>query len=83
MLVTIVTIILIIIAIFLLAGMLFVFFFLARGLQKIDEGAHGSSIGFRIIIIPGCIVFWPVLLRRWVQVIITEKVNKIEMRVGA
>ncbi len=81
MLVTIVTIILIILAVFLLAGILFVFFFLARGLQKIDEGVHGSSIGFRIIIIPGCIVFWPVLLRRWLQVIREEKPNKAEAQV--
>jgi hypothetical protein len=78
MLVTIVTTLLIILAVFLLAGVLFVFFFLAKGLQKIDEGVHGSSVGFRIIIIPGCIVFWPVLLRRWLQVIRAEKLNKAE-----
>jgi hypothetical protein len=78
MLVTIATIILIMFAVFILAGMLFVFFFLARGLQKIDAGIHGSSIGFRIIIIPGCIVFWPVLLRKWFQVVREEKLNKVE-----
>jgi hypothetical protein len=27
--------------------------FLMKGLNKIDEGAHGSTIGFKIIIIPG------------------------------
>src|SRR3954466_1532669 len=81
MLVTIVTILLIMLAVFILAGILFVFFFLASGLQKIDEGVHASSIGFRIIIIPGCIVFWPVLLHKWLQVIRAEKMNKTEAHV--
>lgn len=64
---TIVSIVFICIAVFLLAGVVFTFFFLARGLQKVDEGAHGSTIGFRIIIIPGCVVFWPLLLRKWTK----------------
>ena len=75
MLVTIVTLILIVLAVFIGAGILFTFFFLTKGLQKIDEGVHGASIGFRIIIIPGCIVFWPVLLRKWLQVIRAEKID--------
>lgn len=63
----IVTVILMVIAAFLSAGILFSVFFLARGLKVVDEGAHGSSIGFRIIIIPGIIVFWPMLLRKWIR----------------
>ena len=62
-----VEILLIIAAIYLLGGVLFVIPFLMNGLEKIDEGAHGSTIGFKIIIIPGVIVFWPVLLRKWVK----------------
>ena len=57
--------ILFVVALFLLCGMVFTVFFIARGLQKIDEGVSGSSWGFRIIIIPGCILFWPVLLKKW------------------
>jgi hypothetical protein len=38
-----------------------------KGLNKIDDGAHGSTIGFKIIIIPGVIVFWPVLLSKWIK----------------
>jgi hypothetical protein len=41
------------------------FFFIARGLQKIDEDVPGSSWGFRVIIIPGCILLWPPLLNKW------------------
>ena len=62
-----VEILLIIAAIYLLGGVLFVIPFLMKGLNKIDEGAHGSTIGFKIIIIPGVIVFWPVLLAKWMK----------------
>lgn len=69
MLTTIVSIIFMAIAVYLFAGIVFTIFFQAKGLSKIDEGVHGSSWGFRIIIIPGCIVFWPVLLSRWRQAV--------------
>lgn len=59
--------ILIIVLIYLLLGVLFVIPFLIKGLTKVDEGAHGGRIGFKIIIIPGVIVFWPVLLRKWMK----------------
>ena len=62
-----VEILLIIAAVYLLMGVLFVIPFLMKGLNKIDEGAHGSTIGFKIIIIPGVIVFWPVLLSKWMK----------------
>ena len=60
-----VEIVLIIVLIYLLLGIVFVIPFLMKGLTKVDEGAHGGTIGFKIIIIPGVIVFWPVLLRKW------------------
>ncbi|HEU5166268.1 MAG TPA: hypothetical protein VFU29_12040 [Chitinophagaceae bacterium] len=59
--------ILILLLIYLLLGVLFVIPFLMKGLTKVDEGAHGGTIGFKIIIIPGVIVFWPVLLGRWMR----------------
>jgi hypothetical protein len=55
------------ITVYMVAGFVFTIFFQIKGLSKIDEGVHGATIGFRIIIIPGCIVFWPVLLRKWVK----------------
>ena len=58
---------LIIVLIYLLAGVLFVIPFLLKGLTKVDEGAHGGTIGFKIIIIPGVIVFWPVLFNKWMK----------------
>lgn len=60
-------IILIIVAVYLFAGFVFAIPFVLKGVTKIDEGAHGSKWGFRIIIIPGTIVFWPFLLKRWLK----------------
>jgi hypothetical protein len=58
-------IILAIVALYLFAGLVFAIPFVIKGVTKIDEGAHGSTWGFRIIIIPGVIVFWPLLLKKW------------------
>ena len=62
-----VQILLVIVAIYLACGVVFMIAFIIKGVDVIDEGAHGSSIGFRIIIIPGTIVFWPVLLKKWIK----------------
>ena len=62
-----VEILLIIVAIYLALGACFVVPFLIKGLAKVDEGTHGSTIGFKIIIIPGVIVLWPVLLKKWMK----------------
>jgi len=56
-----------IVLIYLVCGLLFAIPFVIKGVDKIDEGAEGSSIGFRIIITPGVIVFWPILLRKWIN----------------
>lgn len=60
-------ILLIVIAVYLALGALFAIPFLIKGLTKVDATAHGGTIGFKIIIIPGVIVFWPVLLKKWIR----------------
>ena len=62
-----------IIGLYLAAGFLFAIPFVIKGVARIDEGAHGSSWGFRLIIIPGTIVFWPFLLRKWIKAPKTKK----------
>ncbi|HEX5655031.1 MAG TPA: hypothetical protein VFX58_18270 [Chitinophagaceae bacterium] len=62
-----VEIILIIVLLYLALGAVFFIPFLLKGIQKVDEGTRGSTIGFKIMIIPGVIVFWPVLLRKWLK----------------
>lgn len=37
----------------------------ARGLVAVDPGVHGAGLRFRILITPGVVALWPVLIRRW------------------
>lgn len=53
---------------YLCAGLLFAVLFVIAGVAEVDEGAKGSGWGFRLIIIPGCTLFWPFLLRKWILV---------------
>ena len=62
-----VEIMLYIVTAYLIGGVLFFLPFVIKGVTVIDEGAHGASIGFRLIIIPGVIIFWPVLTRKWIK----------------
>ena len=62
----IIDIILIVVGIYLFCGLLFAIPFVIKGVTAIDpDGAHGTKWGFRLIIIPGTMVFWPVLLKKW------------------
>ena len=64
---TVVILVLMIIVVYLIAGFLFAIPFLWKGVGQIDEAAKGSGLGFRIIILPGAIVFWPLLLKKWMK----------------
>lgn len=50
---------------YLLAGVVFAILFLRKGIGKVDVSAHGSGFGFRLIIFPGTVALWPVLLNKW------------------
>jgi hypothetical protein len=53
--------------VYLAAGFLFAIIFVVKGIIKVDEMTRGSSWIFRVIIIPGTAVFWPLLLKRWIS----------------
>ena len=69
----IVSLLLVIVAVYLAAGVVFAIPFVLKGVAKIDESAHGAKWGFRVIIVPGTIIFWPFLLKRWVRSTKTKK----------
>lgn len=50
---------------YLVAGLLFGVAFVARGLGRVDRGASGATLGFRLIVLPGVVALWPLLMRRW------------------
>ena len=46
-------------------GLLFAIPFVAVGAGKVDPSAREGTWGFRILILPGAVAFWPLLLKRW------------------
>jgi len=48
-------------------GMVFALAFVVFGVGKIDPHAAHGSWGFRLLIFPGTMAFWPLLLRRWLN----------------
>jgi hypothetical protein len=51
--------------IYLALGLVFAVPFAILGARKIDPSAAAATWGFKLLIIPGSAVFWPLLLRRW------------------
>ncbi|MDY6936319.1 MAG: hypothetical protein SWY16_01530 [Cyanobacteriota bacterium] len=49
------------------AGLVFAVLFVAFGIQRVDPDAQGPNIGFRLVIIPGLCVFWPLFATRWMR----------------
>ena len=58
-------ILLLLLGIYLATGLLFALVFVVLGVRQIDPHAAPDSWGFRLLIIPGTMAFWPLLLRRW------------------
>jgi hypothetical protein len=52
------------VALYALAGIVFAVAFHRRGLARLDPAAAGGGLGFRLLITPGLVALWPVLLRK-------------------
>lgn len=50
---------------YLLFGALFAAVFVTHGVNRIDPLAPAAPWTFRALIVPGTVVFWPLLLVRW------------------
>ena len=56
---------LILLGLYLACGLVFAIPFVLIGVKKIDLHALHGSWGFRVLIVPGTMALWPLLLRRW------------------
>ena len=56
---------LIALGIYLAGGFIFAIALALGGVKKIDPHARHGSRGFRLLIIPGATLLWPLLLKRW------------------
>jgi hypothetical protein len=52
---------------YLIVGTLFSAIFVIRLIARIDESVVASPWTFRLIILPGCIIFWPLLLKKYIK----------------
>ena len=57
----------VLLGLYLAAGVLFALPFVFRGVNRIDPQASGSTWGFRLIILPGVVALWPLLAHRWLR----------------
>ena len=62
-----ISILLMILGIYFAVGLVFSPLFVLFGVKKIDHGAEEGTWGFRLFIVPGCAIFWPYLLVRWMK----------------
>ena len=54
-------------ATYLAIGFAFAIAFVIRGVGRIDPAAREGSLGFRLLILPGCAALWPILARNWLR----------------
>jgi hypothetical protein len=52
-------------AIYAALGFVFAMAFAWRGAAVVDPVAHGSTLGFRVLVVPGAALLWPLLAVRW------------------
>jgi hypothetical protein len=48
------------------AGLLFAVPFLVRGAGRVDPHLAASPVAVRLLILPGVVIFWPLLGWRWI-----------------
>jgi hypothetical protein len=56
---------LVLLGVYLACGLVFAIPFAFVGVKRIDPHAAHGSWGFRLLVVPGTMAFWPLLLRRW------------------
>ncbi|MGH9843210.1 MAG: hypothetical protein ACREEM_31105 [Blastocatellia bacterium] len=51
-------------AIYAAIGMFFSIWFVGAGVDRMDPAARGAGLWFRLLIVPGVVALWPLLLAR-------------------
>jgi hypothetical protein len=55
------------IALYAVVGIIFAVAFVMVGVKHVDDATESSTLGFRILILPGSAALWPVLLLCWLS----------------
>jgi len=46
-------------------GLLVAVAFACVGTARVDPDARGATLGFKLLVIPGAMLLWPLVLKRW------------------
>ncbi|MEO0575609.1 MAG: hypothetical protein AAF004_09105 [Pseudomonadota bacterium] len=52
---------------YLAIGVAFSVLFVAFVIDRIDPAARGASLGVRLLLVPGAVLVWPLLVWRWMR----------------
>jgi hypothetical protein len=39
--------------------------FVLRGVERVDPAARGTSLAFRLLLLPGTVALWPLMAAKW------------------
>ena len=62
---TIVSIALLAAGVYVLIGIVFYFPFIRKGVHTFDDGVKSAPLFMKILIFPGTVALWPILLKKW------------------
>ena len=57
--------IVVVVSVYATLGAIFAVAFVLLGTSRIDPAAKQGSVGFKLLILPGCLALWPLLAKRW------------------
>lgn len=57
--------ILVVAALYAAIGLLFALAFVTAGIDTVDSAARGAPVIFRILMVPGVALLWPVMAGKW------------------
>ncbi|MEM7363914.1 MAG: hypothetical protein AAF525_07800 [Pseudomonadota bacterium] len=52
---------------YMVVGVLFALAFVVMGIGRVDTDARRSGIIFRVMMVPGATLLWPILITRWLR----------------
>ncbi|MFA8436341.1 MAG: hypothetical protein ACEPOZ_17660 [Marinifilaceae bacterium] len=56
-----------IIELYLFLGLVFLIYFYTKGLSRLDKATEGTSTAFKLLIAPGTLLLWPLLLLKIIK----------------
>jgi hypothetical protein len=60
-------VILVIALVYLLCGLAVGVPFVLSGVDRVDEAARGAPLAFRLLILPGTVALWPLMVTKWIK----------------